>query len=84
MKSNKTNKQSKQYPITKYRIITGDGYYISSPENLKDDLKRSIQQAEDIDKLDASEEYRRRVKNRIIPKHVIKITEELIPLNEIL
>lgn len=76
--------QPKQYPIVKYRIITGDGYHTSTPGTIKEDLLRAIQHAEDVDKKDGTESYKAWLKNRFMPKHVIKITEELIPINEIL
>ena len=77
-------KKTKEYPIVKYRSVDGDGYHMSSPSTIKEDVLRGIRHAEEIDNREGTEDYKKWLKNRFMPKHVIKITEELIPIEEIL
>lgn len=70
------NKNQKQYPIVKYRIINGDGYHLTDEDQLVETLKKNIDFANSM----TNEQDR----NRFMPKHVIKVTEEIIPLDQIL
>lgn len=69
------NNKPKQYPVVKYRIITGDGYHLTDEEHLIETLQKNI---------DFANSRNEQSRNRFMPKHVIKVTEEFIPLDKLI
>ena len=77
--ANKKHKRE-DYPIVKYRIVTGNGYTVcNSEEELHEALKRSAEFCEKL-KEDADYNYDIDIE-RFRPKYIIKVTEEYIEIN---
>lgn len=72
-------KRAKQdYPIVKYRIVTGNGYYLV--DGNKDALKKALEAREKF-VLDYCHDEES--KKRFSTQYIVKVTEEYIEPNEI-
>jgi len=73
----KKKRTKEDYPIVKYRVITGDGYFLfeGDEEKLKQKLK------ERSDWIETLTTYH---KERLKAQYVVKVTEEYIDLNTLM
>lgn len=72
-------KRTKQdYPIVKYRIVTGNGYYLV--DGNKDALKKALEEREKFVLNVCRDE---KSKKRFSTQYIVKVTEEYIEPDEI-
>ncbi len=70
--------KKEDYPIVKYRIVTGNGYNVCCGGELEDELKRMNEFYESL------KERNDKDCERYKPKYLIKVTEEYLELDTVI